>query len=172
MKFVKILEETSRPRPEERFIDIDKIKYIEQKDHRKCSCFDDDIYKTRIRMYGDEKEYDIIVPVEVDLVIAYLNNEEDFADVKNYKIPKPEAPEDLKTWTELRGMYSTYRKLINTLIKNNINTKSDLVQFSEAELLAIRGISKNGVNSIKSLMHKFGLELRDEERMVQNADNQ
>jgi hypothetical protein len=164
MKFVKILEETSRPRPEERFIDADKIKYIEQKDDRKCSYFDDDIYKTRIRMYGDEKEYDIIVPVEIDLVIAYLNNEEDFAALKNYKIPKPEAPEDLKTWAELRGMYSIYRKLINTLIKNNINTKSDLVQFSEAELLAIHGISKNGVETIKALLDKFGLELRDEER--------
>lgn len=161
MKFIKILVETRRPYPEEIFIDADKIKYIEQKDDRKHSYFDSDMYRTRIRMYGDTEEYDIIVPVETNLVVAYLNNEEDFTALKNYKIPKPEAPESLEEWIKLRCMYSTECRLINTLIKNGINTKSDLTQFSETDLLAIRGISKNGLQKIKDLMNKFGLELKD-----------
>ena len=161
MKFIKILVETRRPYPEEIFIDADKIKYIEQKNDRKLSYFDDNVYKTRIVMYGDTEEYDIIVPVETDLVVAYLNNEEDFEAVKNYKMPKPEAPESLEEWAKLRCM-STDRRLINVLIKNGIDTKSDLTQFSETDLLAIRGISKSGLQNIKDLMNKFGLELRND----------
>lgn len=164
MKFVKILEETRPSHVEEKFIDVDKIKYIERLRDTKAYILDDEIFKTKIRMYGDNCEYDIIIPVEVDLVIAYLNNEEDFAAVKNYKIPKPEAPEDLGTWTNLRGIYSDECRVIKTLIRNGIKTKSDLVKLSESEILEIQRISKNGAIAIKRAMKRFGLELREERK--------
>lgn len=168
--FKKVIIRKNKETTEECSINTDMIIMIEPCSTEKVRIFDDSIYMTRVWLNIDGKTTDITgpiqgrdfcIPVPCDLVEKYLNNEITFDEIKNYKIPKVEAPERLEEWVEM-ARYSRIKAALRTIIRQGITTKSQLLNMTWSQVQSIRGVGKEKLKFLQEMLDCFGLPLKEE----------
>lgn len=141
----------------EQSVNTDIIISIEPCGTRQYDMFDDNIYKTRALLTNRSW---IIFPAPYDIVEKYLNDEVSFEEIKNYKIPKAEAPEELNEWLEIWELYDD--RSIRALIKEGITTKTQLLNKTWSDIRHIKGFGPMKSKCLKSTLDQFGLSLKEE----------
>jgi hypothetical protein len=165
-----VIVKTIRGTIEECSVNTDMIIMIEPWQTEKIGIFDYKIYHTRVWLNLDEKitkttgpidGRNFCIPVEYELVEKYFNNEVTFEEIKNYKIPKVEAPEHLEEWIKMIWFDQLSITALKILMKNGVTTKTQLLNMTWDQVVQLRGIGKKTQSALNKRLDDFGLKLRD-----------
>lgn len=170
--FKKVIVRTHRGTTEEFSVNTDCVVMIEPCSTKKIHTFDESVYMTLVWLNLDKKTtcgwnepisgQNFCMPVEYNLVEKYFNNEVTFDEIKNYKIPKVEAPESLEEWVKM-ARYTSTGDGIKLLIRQGITTKSQLLNMTWNQVKILKGIGEQKIKHLHEILDCFGLSLKEEE---------
>lgn len=164
MRFIKIIRGELEQRYyvkffEEIAIDADKIISVNHycsPTTQELSDLDPKKYMSEIIIQIESGLSSITIPAPMELVMSYLNGEVSLDAIKNYKMPAPEAPEELQEW--IGFLKSDHKRIIKKVIANGITTKSQLLQLSDDDIKSLPGCKSRSVClHIKDILCVFGL---------------
>ena len=142
-------------------IDADKITEVKHfiSYPEKLSDLDPKKYTSEIKMMFDGVEKTIEIPAPLDIVLKYLNGEVSLDAIRDYEIPAPEAPEDLREWTKILEDKDEI-KALNKIIRLGITTKTQLLQMTLEDIRALPGCggSSQTCFDIEDALKVFDLE--------------
>ena len=142
-------------------IDADKITEVKHfiSYPERLSDLDPKKYTSEIKMMFDGVEKTIEIPAPLDIVLKYLNGEVSLDAIRDYEIPAPEAPEDLREWTKILEDKDEI-KALNKIIRLGITTKTQLLQMTLEDIRALPGCggSSQTCFDIEDALKVFDLE--------------